>query len=241
MKKYLSILLSVLLLTALLCTTAYASDIYDQGYFKYRLEDGGVTIVLYFGNESVVEVPNQISGTPVSKIAAGAFTNCPEVTQVILPDTIMEVEAGAFGSGISVDYSRVFSFEGTEEELPAEDPTIPSEPVVLPGGTVDVTDQVVSEEFADFDLDDPEKNEETPAPEESDTAGESAETAPAEAAPQEGGPREGSDTTENTDSEAEKPAEAASSVVWPVVLVIVLALAAAIAVILLLRRKKQKD
>ncbi|MCR5294712.1 MAG: hypothetical protein K6E30_05995 [Lachnospiraceae bacterium] len=79
-----------------------ASAVYTNGYFRYISEDQSVTIVSYFGREEVVRVPNRIAGNPVNVIAKGAFSDNKNVKTVYLPDTIMSVEEGAFGSAQSV-------------------------------------------------------------------------------------------------------------------------------------------
>ena len=178
MKQFWKIVVSAFAVILLLGTVNASAETYNHGYFKYRLEDGGVTITLYFGNEETVTVPNQISGTPVSKIAAGAFANCPAVKSVILPDTIMSVEAGAFGGGIAVDYSNTIWGKEIEIEESAIDPVLgeatqeaaPVQTVIQteagPLVIEDVTDQI---QVDDFDYDEPEEtqkeNKSSPTPE----------------------------------------------------------------------------
>lgn len=86
--------------------TVLAVTEYVEGYLRYTVAEGSVTIIGYNGNESEVTVPAQIAGTPVNTIAAGAFCNSPAVTKINLPDTIMAVEEGAFGSEQTVIYSN---------------------------------------------------------------------------------------------------------------------------------------
>ena len=114
MKKTLSAAATVLLLLAL-APTVYAD--YIHGFFRYTVEDNSVTITAYTGRESVVTVPAMIAGNPVNTIAPGAFDGTG-VTTVILPDTIMSAENGAFGTGQSVVY-------GGETEAPPPDPPEP--------------------------------------------------------------------------------------------------------------------
>lgn len=105
MRRTIKLILSLLLIVTLFPTAASASDVYTEGYFKYRIEDDSVTICDYFGKEAEVTVPAAIVGNPVSKIAKGAFDDNSKVKKVNLPDTIMSVENGAFASGISVVYN----------------------------------------------------------------------------------------------------------------------------------------
>ena len=82
----------------------FAATEYVDGYLRYTVAEGSVTITGYNGNESEVTVPAQIAGTPVNTIATGAFHDSSTVTKVNLPDTIMTVEEGAFGSEQTVIY-----------------------------------------------------------------------------------------------------------------------------------------
>lgn len=85
--------------------TAYAVTEYVDGYFRYTLEDGSVTITGYNGGTSEVTIPSKIAGNPVNTIASGAFYNVLAVKKVNLPDTIMRIEEGAFSLGQTVVYS----------------------------------------------------------------------------------------------------------------------------------------
>ena len=87
MKRRIALLLIVCLLMLAVPLHAFADDtLYSQGYFLYRIEDGGITIYRYVGDdEEAVIVPNMIANYPVSKIAAGAFDNCPQVKTIYLP------------------------------------------------------------------------------------------------------------------------------------------------------------
>ena len=104
-----------------LSTSAFAT--YIHGYFLYEVADNSVTITAYTGKEDVVTVPAMIGGNPVNSIASGAFANCPTVTTVYLPDTIMSIEGGAFG-GQAVVYSGNAS-GNARDAVPAENAPLP--------------------------------------------------------------------------------------------------------------------
>ncbi len=104
MKRITQILLFSILFNLLCPLTAFASEIYTEGYFKYTVEDDSVSIHEYYGKESEVTVPSMIAGNPVSTIAKGAFSDNTYVKKVNLPDTIMTIEKDAFASGISIIY-----------------------------------------------------------------------------------------------------------------------------------------
>lgn len=98
-------LLLVLLLFLTFGAAASAATTYTHKYFNYQMDGESIVITNYFGSESTVTVPSLISGYPVSKIAKNAFTQNNKVKHVNLPDTIMEVEEGAFSGLISVTYA----------------------------------------------------------------------------------------------------------------------------------------
>ncbi len=67
----------------------------DERCFTYSENETGLTIEAYSGADAILGIPAQIDGRDVTKIAAGAFTNC-NATQIVLPNTVDVVEPGAF-------------------------------------------------------------------------------------------------------------------------------------------------
>lgn len=63
--------------------------------FQWEATDNGIVITGYLGKADTVTVPGQIDGQTVTTIAAGAFRDAACHT-VILPDTLLIVETGAF-------------------------------------------------------------------------------------------------------------------------------------------------
>lgn len=63
--------------------------------FRWREEQGGMTITGYFGAERTVTVPAELGGLPVRAVADGAFQNA-DCETVILPGTLYALEDGAF-------------------------------------------------------------------------------------------------------------------------------------------------
>ena len=123
-KRIVWVLLALLMLLALPLHAVADDTIYSQGYLLYKFEDGGITICRYVGDdEEVVIIPNMIANCPVSKIAAGAFADCPQVKTIYLPDTVMEIEEGAIPTGIHVilDYNLV-----TDHPDPSAEPIVPA-------------------------------------------------------------------------------------------------------------------
>ena len=119
MKKWIGFALcAVLVLTA---PVVQGATVYTEGYFEYRVQDGGVVICGYFGRESVVTVPDSIAGYPVSVIGSGAFSDCGQVSRINLPGTIMTIEEGAIGQEQTVVYEN--GTGGTTEREPLPTPT----------------------------------------------------------------------------------------------------------------------
>ena len=106
----------------------FAATEYVDGYLRYTVAEGSVTITGYNGRESEVTVPSSIAGVPVNTIASGAFQDSAVVTKVNLPDTIMAVEEGAFGSGQTVIYSS--NVNDSDVNRPSQDTT--EQPEVVP-------------------------------------------------------------------------------------------------------------
>ena len=103
-KKLIVVITSLMAMLLLSSTVAFAENVttYTQGALYYTVGDASVTITGCFGKDETVEVPASIAGNPVNTIAAGAFTGNNYVKEVILPDTIMTIEEGAFASNITV-------------------------------------------------------------------------------------------------------------------------------------------
>lgn len=64
-------------------------------------EDGSITIKRYIGSGGDVVIPAEIDGKPVSAIGnvvgtIGAFQDCTNVTSVVIPDGVIEIQDNAF-------------------------------------------------------------------------------------------------------------------------------------------------
>ena len=114
MKKIIQILLIPILLLSF-CEKVFAETIYTEDTLKYVIRDNEVVIVKYFGREDVVTIPRTINNMPVTTIGSGAFVDT-YAKKVILPDSIVYVEAGAFSS--SVEYN----WDGEFIDPPSDDP-----------------------------------------------------------------------------------------------------------------------
>lgn len=117
-KTTVSVMTAVLIfLNLFVCLSdVMAGTVYTEGYFYFELEDEAISITGYFGKEDTADIPANIAGYPVSKIASGAFPD-GTVKTVNIPDTIMTIEKEAFGPGVTVNYVS----DTSKENNPTED------------------------------------------------------------------------------------------------------------------------
>lgn len=71
----------------------------DVGYINYALNDDGISYKvtgLKATYPTEIVIPNTYEGKPVTKIGVDALRNKTDVTSVVLPSTIIDIEDGAF-------------------------------------------------------------------------------------------------------------------------------------------------
>lgn len=101
--KRLRLALLAMLMGLSLYISVQAAEVYSDGYFYYHVYEGYNSICGYFGKETTVTVPSTIAGRPVSRIEAGTFNGCKTIKKLILPDTLMEIEEGAFSGAKNLE------------------------------------------------------------------------------------------------------------------------------------------
>lgn len=67
----------------------------EDADFDYEDTEGGIAIIGYRGSDTAINIPKQLRGEPVVRIASGAFSNT-QVAGVNLADTITTLEDKAF-------------------------------------------------------------------------------------------------------------------------------------------------
>ena len=97
-KQILSALLALLMLFGALPATVFAAEKTNPlDYLTYEIADGEVTITDC--NTSIsgeLTIPETIEGYPVTDIGEWAFENCTELTNVKIPDSVINIGSGAF-------------------------------------------------------------------------------------------------------------------------------------------------
>ena len=87
------------------CTLFSLCPLYPvaEDSFAYTQEEGGVTITSWNKDDAfTVKVPESIDGVPVVAIGKGAFENCSSIYEIILPDSVVSIDASAFIGCVSL-------------------------------------------------------------------------------------------------------------------------------------------
>ncbi len=70
-------------------------EILEDGIFKYAVIDGGAAIAGCSSQETSIVIPDKIGGYPVTELLFGSFTDC-FASEITFPDTLKTVKEGAF-------------------------------------------------------------------------------------------------------------------------------------------------
>ncbi len=121
MKKTLSLLLTLLIVSAMLPMTAVSvsaeSGMLTDGDYSYVVLDNGTAeIKKYNGAQTQITVPTELGGTEVSSIGAYVYENNKTIESVTIPDGITTIGDRAFGGcsalrevTIGADVSKIIS------------------------------------------------------------------------------------------------------------------------------------
>lgn len=104
--------------SAVISTTAPTSTPSESGegsMFEVQLKDGGAVITKYKGGGGAVVVPSELSGRRVTEIERGAFSKRADITSIVLPDTVTEIEEYAFQECIALKTADLGGVTGIDE------------------------------------------------------------------------------------------------------------------------------
>lgn len=97
-KKTISILLVLSLLLIIMPFSALSAGAVVSGSFSYEVLDNGTAeITGYTGNALTLEIPSVIDGYTVTSIGEYAFFDKRDFNKVIIPNTVTNIGAAAFG------------------------------------------------------------------------------------------------------------------------------------------------
>lgn len=86
---------ALLVLTFVLLLTACGKKETPAENFRYKRENGEITITGYTGADRDIVIPKEIDGRPVTKIGEQAFEDY-DLTSVSFPETVTHIEMYAF-------------------------------------------------------------------------------------------------------------------------------------------------
>jgi len=79
-----------------------APSVATQAQFSFTTNHGAITITGYTGSQGSVVIPSMINGWPVTGIGNSAFYNLADVTNVVIPDGVGNIDIQAFvGTGLT--------------------------------------------------------------------------------------------------------------------------------------------
>lgn len=70
--------------------------VFAQAQFTYLTNNGTITLTGYTGAESDVTIPDTINGLPVTEIGASAFNGMNSLSNVVIPDSVLNIDEAAF-------------------------------------------------------------------------------------------------------------------------------------------------
>ncbi len=121
-KKIVTVLKVVLCITFLICICGFIAcgesqpkestygdyTLTPNSSFKFTLNEDNQSFTLeeFVGNETEIVVPETYFDLPITDIGTRAFSGNANITSVILPDTILRVEKGAFAGCSNLQYNE---------------------------------------------------------------------------------------------------------------------------------------
>ncbi len=98
MRKFLSLILSVLLIVCIIPFGSVSVSALSSGNYTYTVSNNEATITDFNPSyKGALSIPSTLGGSPVTKIGDMAFYQCFNLTSVVIPSTVKEIGYCAFG------------------------------------------------------------------------------------------------------------------------------------------------
>ncbi len=104
-----------------------APAVQTSGDFSYEVNDDEAKITAYSGSDTAVVIPSEIDDNPVTVIGNKAFKNNTSITSLTIPETVTRIAAGAFNGCSNL---TIYGYGGSAAETYASDNNIPFELMV---------------------------------------------------------------------------------------------------------------
>lgn len=113
MKKFFALFVCLLMFVA-------GAALAESGEYQYIQTDDGIYICGYSGTDTIISIPENIDGQPVTGISAGAFRDNASIVELFIPDNCKVIDEEAFagctslrdvylGSGLTNINARAFA------------------------------------------------------------------------------------------------------------------------------------
>lgn len=97
MKKISVCVLLLLLFVSILPSLAQDTPVvFSSGEWDYVENNAGITLTVYRGNETHLEIPSELDGKTVSQLGKDLFLNNMSLESVVIPDTVTQMGANLF-------------------------------------------------------------------------------------------------------------------------------------------------
>lgn len=96
MKKWLCMILTVMLMAGGIVSGALAKE-REQGFYKYYVKTDGTIEIMKVSTDCTDEaIPGEFDGIPVTSIGNFAYEDCTKIKKIVIPDTVTSIGENAF-------------------------------------------------------------------------------------------------------------------------------------------------
>lgn len=109
--KKISIILAMMITFTIICMPSIqvmaATTGTTENGLNYTIENGNVNITGYTGVPTVLVIPSEIDGFPVTSIGYQAFRECNSLTNVKIPDSVTFIDGEAFNRCVNLNSVKI--------------------------------------------------------------------------------------------------------------------------------------